>query len=227
MIFRQFCTPDTQLSYLLADPVSRYAAVIDPHIDAERDYLGVVQELDLHLVYAVETHAHESHASAAPLLRERTGARRVTHSSVSVDYVDLQVDDGDALFIGEEAVSVLSTPGHSPCSICLFWRDRLFTGHTLLAGASGDCRRSDASAGALFDSLHGRVLVLADETLVFPGRLLVQRRVSCIGQERAANDDLRSGATRDEFVRRKRLESLHAGHWQPATLYANKRCEFN
>ena len=227
MIFRQFCAPDTQLSYLLADPVSRYAAVIDPHIGAERNYLEAIQELDLHLVYAVETHAHESHASASPLLREHTGARLVTHSSVGIDCVDMQVDDGDALFIGEESVTVLSTPGHSPCSICLFWRDRLFTGHTLLSGASGDCRRSDASAGALFDSLRSRVLVHADETLVFPGRLFMQRRVSSIGQERAINDDLRFGSTRDEFVRRKRLEALHGEKWRPAILRANKRCEFN
>jgi hypothetical protein len=60
MILRQFCTPDEQINYLLAAPVSRYAAVPDPNRWAQRDYPEVVQRLDLRLVYVIETHAHES-----------------------------------------------------------------------------------------------------------------------------------------------------------------------
>ena len=225
VIFRQFCTPDDDVSYLLADPVSRYAALLDPNLAAERDYLEVLRRLDLRLVYVIETHAHESHLSAAPVLRAETGARLVTHSSVESACVDMHIDDGENLFLGEEFLSVMETPGHSACCLSYRWRDRVFTGHTLLAGATGTCQRSDADAGRLFDSIRERLFALPDETLVYPGRLTGTRRSSSIGEERATNTDLQPQNTRDEFIRRKQLEAGYSGSWGQDSLAANRRCE--
>jgi sulfur dioxygenase len=225
VIFRQFCAPDGDISYLLADPVSRYAAVFDPDIEAQSDYLEVLRRLDLRLIYVIETHAHESHLSAAPVLRAETGARLVTHSAVDVACVDMHVDDGDRLYVGEELLSVMATPGHSACSLSYLWRDRVFTGHTLLAGATGPCQRADADAGGLFNSVWQRLLVLPDETLVYPGRIKDQRRVSSIGQERAANSELQPQVSREQFIQRKRLEALHSKPGQAGCATANQRCE--
>ena len=225
VIFRQFCTPDDDVSYLLADPVSRYAALLDPNLAAERDYLEVLRRLDLRLVYVIETHAHESHLSAAPVLRAETGARLVTHSSVESACVDMHIDDGENLFLGEEFLSVMETPGHSACCLSYRWRDRVFTGHTLLAGATGTCQRSDADAGRLFDSIRKRLFALPDETLVYPGRLTGRRRSSSIGEERATNTDLQPHSTREEFIRRKELEAGYSESWRQDSLAANRRCE--
>ena len=96
MIFRQFVSAEGDSSYLLADPVTRYAALVDPHVQTRRGYGEVIGRLDLRLVYLIETHAHESHLSAAPVLREETGARLIAHSSADLACVDLHVDDGDS-----------------------------------------------------------------------------------------------------------------------------------
>jgi sulfur dioxygenase len=225
VIFRQFCTPDQDISYLLADPVTRYAAVLDPEIGAECDYLEIVRRLDLRLIYVIETHVHESHMSAATALRAETGARLVTHSAVGVDCVDMHVDDGDRLYVGEELLSVVATPGHSACSLSYLWRDRVFTGHTLLAGETGSCHRADADAGRLFDSVRERLFRLSDETLVYPGRMTDRRRVSSIGQERAANNDLQPQVTREQFEKRKQLQVMRSRPWHSGCAPANQRCE--
>lgn len=224
MIFRQFCTSDEQISYLLADPVRREAAIVDPHAQAAHDYVEVIRRLDLRLVYVIETHLHESHRSAAAVLRNGSGARLVTHSKVDMACVDMHVDDNDSLFVGEELIRVIATPGHSTCSLSYLWRDRLFSGHTLLAGQTGPCERPDADASLLFDSVQ-RLFELPDETLVFPGRVMGQRRLSSIGQERAMNTDLQSGISRERYVRRKQLEALYARSWSPGNLAINKECK--
>jgi sulfur dioxygenase len=212
VIFRQFCTADNDVSYLLADPVSRYAAVLDPNIEAERDYVDVIRRLDLRLVYAIETHAHESHVSAAPVLRAETGARLVTHRKVGMGGVDVYVDHGERLFLGEEWIGVMETPGHSPCSLSYVWRDRVFTGHTLLAGSAGPCHRADADAGRLFDSIVGRLFALPEDMLVYPGRVSGERCNSSIGHERVSNEDLQPQITRANFIRRKQSEAMVVGH---------------
>lgn len=203
LIFRQFCTPDEEISYLLADPVTRYAAVLDPNLQAERDYAGVIRHLDLRLIYVIETHGHESHQSAAPLLQAETGAQLVAHSAVDSAGVDLHVDDGADIFLGEEVIVVMATPGHSACSLSYVWRDRVFTGHTLLAGITGPCLRADADAGQLFDSVQQRLFGLPDEMLVYPGCVTDKRRISSIGQERITNSDLQPSISREQFIQRK------------------------
>ena len=223
MIFRQFCTADNDISYLLADPVSRYAAVMDPNIEAEREYIEVIRRLDLRLVYAIETHAHESHVSAAPVLRAETGARLVMQRTVAMDGVDVYVGHGERLFLGEEWIGVMETPGHSPCSLSYVWRDRVFTGHTLLAGSTGPCQRDDADAGRLFDSVVERLFALPDGMLVYPGCVSGERCSSSIGRERISNEDLQPQTTRADFIRCKQSEVMSAGHeggW-PTTMPGN------
>lgn len=205
VIFRQFCTLDEEISYLLADPVTRYAAVLDPNLQAERDYLDVIRHLDLRLIYVIETHAHESHSSAAPVLRAETGAQLISHRVADLDGVDRRVTDDESIFMGEEVISVMATPGHSSCSLSYVWRDCVFTGHTLLAGVTGPCQRADADAGQLFDSVRERLFELPDEMLIYPGRVTGKRRISSIGQERITNNDLQPQTTREQFIKRKQL----------------------
>ncbi|MGD2073392.1 MAG: MBL fold metallo-hydrolase [Gammaproteobacteria bacterium] len=224
MIFRQFCTDDGDISYLLADPVTRYAALLDPHVDARTDYGAVIRRLDLRLVYLIETHLHESHLSAAPALRADTDAQVVAHNCVDLVCVDRRVVDDESIFMGEERINAMETPGHSACSMSYLWRDRVFTGHTLLAGATGPCHRDDADADRLFDSVRDRLFVLPKETLVCPGRATGHRRGSTIGDECAGNVDLRPRMTRAEFVAVKRLELARGRVWQTDSLEDNRGC---
>ncbi len=226
MIFHPFCTRDKDISYLLADPVTRHAAVVDPHTEAAREYVELIRRLDLKLMYLIETHAHESHLSAAPSLREETGARLLMHRSMKLDCVDRHVTDGETIFMGEEYIAVMETPGHSACSLSFLWRDRVFTGHTLLAGATGLCRRADADAGQLFDSVRERLFALPDETLVCPGREAHERRISSIGQERKANRDIQPQTSRMAFIQKKQAEATRTMTWRQDKLAANRGGEY-
>lgn len=209
MIFRQFSTADKEISYLLADPVTRQAALLDPNLLAEESYMQIIEQLDLTLVHVMETHVHEIQPGPTVRLCELTGARLVSSDAGRQDGTDLQVGDGDNVFVGEELISVLATPGYSACSLSYYWRDRVFTGHTLLAGATGSCQRLDADAGDLFDSVREKLFSLPNETLVYPGQKNTERCLSSIGQERTLNKEMTTRMTREIFIQRKQREAMN------------------
>jgi len=230
MIFRQFHASDGQLSYLFADSVTRNAAILDPHLGLEHDYLDLIERLDLRLEFVLETHAHESHFSAAPLLCDATGAYWFMSHLIAAAVHARPLGNGECVFMGEESFEVLETPGHSACALCLRWRDRLFTGHTLLAGRTGDCDRPDADAGKLYDSIVRCLYVLPEKTLVFPGAESDGGRQSTIGVELAHNRDLNARTRKAVFVTRKRRSGAMAkkpqqtGIYHPATdLYPHRK----
>lgn len=222
MIFRQFCAEDKQLSYLFADPITRHATVLDPHIQLEQDYLSMIHRLDLKLEFAVESHAHESHMSAAPVLCNETGAQWITSTRIDTGGAARTVDDGECLYIGEECFGALETPGHSSCSMCFRWRDRVFTGHTLLAGATGPCSRPDSDAGQLYSSITKRLYALPQDTLVYPGCECMNQRESTIRRERHQNRELNAHTTCDAFINCKRPE-LQAMPWASRRRAASDR----
>ena len=221
MIFRQFHATDGQLSYLFADSITRHAAVLDPHLSLEHEYLEMIRQLDLKLEFVIETHAHESHFSAAPLLCDETGARWIMSRLIAGTVQAHQVVHGEYLFIGEEYFGALETPGHSACSMCFRWRNRVFTGHTLLVGRTGDCGRPDADALKLYESIMQCLYVLPEGTLVCPGAESAGGRKSTIRLERENNHELKIGTGKDHFVNLKKSTSVstHGAALQTAAAY--------
>lgn len=223
VIFRQFCTADKEISYLLADPVTRQAVLMDPNVLAIEEYLGTIEAMDLTLAYVMETHAQESHRSASAQLRKQMGAQLVAHKAAQLICTDVMVADKDNVFIGEECIRVIATPGHSHCSLCYHWRDRVFTGHTLLAGASGLCQREDSDAADMFNSIQKKLFALPDETLLYPGRVNKNRCHSSVTQERTNNIDITANKTQKRFIQCKQDEVLNGNTWQQEYLTANRR----
>src|SRR5262249_14636526 len=113
VIFRQlFDAASSTYTYLVADPATREAALIDTvREQAERD-VQLVDELGLVLTPLAETHVHADHVTAAGLLRERTGARSIA-SSLGAPCVDRHVRGGDVVELGALRIEVLATPGHT------------------------------------------------------------------------------------------------------------------
>jgi glyoxylase-like metal-dependent hydrolase (beta-lactamase superfamily II) len=204
MIFRQFLASDGQLSYLFADPVTRHAVVLDPHISLEQDYFGLIRQLDLKLEYAIETHAHESHLSAGPVLCDETGARWALSRAADIAVKARRIDGGECFYLGEECFIALATPGHSACSMCFRWRDRVFTGHTLLAGLTGDCNRPDADPASLHGSVMHALYTLPEDTMVCPGQATKDGRSSNIRFEREHNAELNAHTSVYDFIAAKR-----------------------
>lgn len=201
MIFKQlFDTETWTYTYLIADPISKDAVFIDPvntHID---DYIGLLDEYGLQLKYTLETHVHADHITAGGLLRQRLGAQTAVSQLCGAETADIQIQDGDVFAFGDgEQIKVIATPGHTPGSISLLWRDRLFTGDSLFIGGCGRTDFQGGDAGALYDCITQRLFTLPDETLIYPGHDYQGRWVSNIIQERTTNPRL-AGKSREQFV---------------------------
>ncbi|HKX22800.1 MAG TPA: MBL fold metallo-hydrolase [Rhizorhapis sp.] len=189
MIFEQIVTGGCQ-SYLIGCETSRAAALIDPELSQIDRYLGLVNQLGVHVRYVADTHTHADHFSASREMGRLLHAPVVMHRLSPAPYADMRLDDGDMLILGELRLQALHTPGHTRDSLCLVMADRVFTGDTLLIGGTG---RTDLPTGdphALFESLFDRLLKLPPETMVFPAHDYKGRSHSTIGAELADNPRL-------------------------------------
>lgn len=189
MIFEQIVTGGCQ-SYLIGCETSRAAALIDPELSQIDRYLGLVNQLGVHVRYVADTHTHADHFSASRDMGRLLHAPVVMHRLSPAPYADMRLDDGDMLILGELRLQALHTPGHTRDSLCLVMADRVFTGDTLLIGGTGRTDLPTGDPNALFESLFDRLLKLPPETMVFPAHDYKGRSHSTIGAELAENPRL-------------------------------------
>ena len=131
MIFRQLIEPvSCTYSYLLASRRGGAALIIYPVLEKVDRYLPLVNELNLKLVKALDTHFYADHLTGLGALRDRTHCMTVMGEQSSVQLVAIRVADGDQLEIDGLAFDVIYTPGHTDDSYCFLCSDRVFTGDT-------------------------------------------------------------------------------------------------
>lgn len=218
MYFEQFylgCL--AHASYMLASEGE--AAVVDPQRDVEL-YLKAAAEHGVTIRHILETHLHADFVSGHHELAARTGAKIYMGAQAGATFPHVPVHDGFELKFGKASLRVLETPGHTAESICLVVTDpeksqapwAVLTGDTLFIG---DVGRPDLSprhtpaqlAALLYDSLHGKLLTLPDNVLVYPahgagslcGKNMRAEKSSTIGTERLTNYALQI-RSREEFV---------------------------
>jgi len=208
MIFEQIATGGCQ-SYLVGCPEGCVAALIDPEIRQIDRYRGGLARGGLTLRYVIDTHTHADHFSAAREVGRIFDVPVVTHRDSPAPYAGLRLQDGDMLVVGSIKMQAIHTPGHTRDSMCLLSSDRLFTGDTLLIGATG---RTDLPTGdpeALYDSLFDGILKLDPALKVFPAHDYKQQGSSTIAAELANNPRLQKRG-RAEFVEMMRQLNLTA-----------------
>jgi glyoxylase-like metal-dependent hydrolase (beta-lactamase superfamily II)/rhodanese-related sulfurtransferase len=192
------------------------AAVVDPQRDVQI-YLDALKDKGLKLRWIIETHLHADFVSGHVELAKRTGATICVGDASGALFPHQPVKDGDVLPLGDGYLKILTTPGHTPESICIVVHQdnnptAVLTGDTLFIG---DVGRPDLSpnhtpqqlAGLLYDSLHTKVLQLPDDTIVYPahgagslcGRSMSTDSESTIGRERVRNYALQA-KTREDFI---------------------------
>lgn len=224
MIFRQlFDAESSTYTYLIGDPQTRKAALIDPvREQLERD-VALVGELGLELAYVLDTHVHADHVTAAAALRDRTGARTVAGVR-SAPCADIHVAHGDAISLGSVAIEVLETPGHTDDSVSYRVGDRVFTGDALLVRGTGRTDFQNGSAEALYDSLTRVLFALPDETLVYPAHDYRGHTVSTIGEEKRFNPRIGGGKTQPEFLAKMAALALPPPKKIQQAVPANRAC---
>jgi sulfur dioxygenase len=191
MIFRQlFDSVSGTYTYLLASRHGGEALIIDPVLEKVDRYIQLVNELDLKLVKAVDTHLHADHITGLGALRDRTQCITVMGENSKVDVVSMRLSEGDKLTIEGVALDVLYTPGHTDDSYSFLMRDRVFTGDTLLIRGTGRTDFQNGDSRAQYNSIFNKLLRLPDETMVFPAHDYKGETVSTIGEEKAFNPRL-------------------------------------
>ena len=200
MFFKQLFDPaSSTLTYLVADDASHEAVLIDPVVEQTERDVRLLREHGLKLKYTLETHVHADHVTAAQALKQATGAQTAVCRDCNAQGYDRLLQDGDVILFGNEEILTIATPGHTPGSVSYLWRDRLFTGDTLLIGGCGRTDFQNGSAEALWASVTQRLFTLDEQILVYPGHDYKGRRVSSLGEEKRFNARL-AGKTRDEFL---------------------------
>lgn len=209
-------------SYLIGDEESKTAAIVDP----QRDIDQYVEDARLHglsIRHVFLTHFHADFIAGHLELKERFSARIYLGSQAKAEYEFTPLQDGDTIEFGKVRLEILETPGHSPESISILVYDltkdagepyAVLTGDTLFIGDVGrpDLRASlgwtaDELGGMLYDSIQNKLLVLPDDTLVYPthgagsmcGKQLSEDTVSTMGVQRKYNYALQP-MSKEKFV---------------------------
>ena len=191
--------------YLLACGESREAVIIDPCGDEDK-LLTIIDELQVKILFIVNTHCHPDHTCGNAIIKGATGAPIMMHKAdkqllqnpEAKEYFNRQgfspappaeglVQDGDRLVFGNYTLHVIHTPGHSPGSICLYCDGNLFTGDSLFVGAAGRVDVPGGDFATLINSLAGKIAVLPDDTVVWPGHDYGDTVTSTIGREKREN----------------------------------------
>jgi glyoxylase-like metal-dependent hydrolase (beta-lactamase superfamily II)/rhodanese-related sulfurtransferase len=186
-------------SYLLGCEETCAAALIDPELSQLDRYRTLSAKHGLRVHYLIDTHTHADHFSATRQLAAELKVPVVMHRASPAPFVDLRLEGGEMLAIGRLRLQALHTPGHTADSMCLSVADRVFTGDTLLIGATGRTDLPSGDAGSLYDSLFGSLLKLDPTLMVFPAHEYKGRSHTTLGAELAANPRLQK-SDRGAFI---------------------------
>lgn len=211
-------------SYLLWEPKSREAALIDPVKEqVERD-ATLIEQLGLKLKYTLETHIHADHVTGSGPLRERFGSKAAVHKNSNTDCADRLLEDGDVIELGGEQIHCLYTPGHTNTDISYRIDGAVFTGDTLLINGCGRTDFQSGDAHALYRSITEKLFVLDDDTLVYPGHDYHGFTRSTIGREKRFNPRLGNGRGEAEFVEIMESMQLDPPQRMDVAIPGNMRC---
>lgn len=233
-------------SYLVRDPATGEAAVIDPALDFDPasgevghasagELLATAARDGARVRWILETHAHADHLSAAVWLKERTGAKVAIGAGIvqvqetfrqrlGLDADEPWLDgsafdrllrDGDELTLGDMAIRVIGTPGHTPDSLSYLIGDAVFVGDTVFSPAAGSarCDFPGGDAHALFRSVWRIYGLPASRMFLghdYPTAGEAPRAEVAIAEQREGNIHIRDGIEESAFaaMRRQRDTTL-------------------
>ncbi|NWF86767.1 MBL fold metallo-hydrolase [Candidatus Bathyarchaeota archaeon] len=197
MLFKQIKHRGDNFSYIIADEDTKEAAIVDPSFNTDV-IVKLIKEQGLQVKYVIDTHQHWDHIAGNDNLRSTFNAKIVAHKLAKC-FKDIDVLDSDIIKVGNIAIKVIHTPGHTPDSICLLVNGKLLAGDTLFVGECGRTDLPNGSAEDMYHSLFQKLMKLDDNIEVYPGHDYGPKPYSTIGIERKNNYTLRK-RTLDEFI---------------------------
>jgi len=195
MIFRQlFERESSTYTYLIGCETTRVAALIDTVKEDVPQYIQLLDELNLTLIYALDTHTHADHITGAGELRDRIGCTTLLGEEAHSACVSHALSDGEKIHIGDLTLTAMHTPGHTDDSYTFLLEDAgetyLFTGDTLLIRGTGRTDFQNGSAQDQYNSIFHKLLTLPENTWVYPGHDYKGWTRSTLAEEKAHNPRL-------------------------------------
>ena len=184
-------------SYVVADPATKEAFLIDPGGSPDR-IKGFIKKNGLGLKFIINTHGHGDHIAAngffgVPIFIHKLDADFLhdTSRNLSADFgfsivspaAERLLEDGESLKLGALNIEIIHTPGHTPGSVSIKVGDAVFTGDALFCGSIGRTDFAYGDEGALLKAIKNRLLTLGDDVRIYPGH----GESSTIGAEKRSN----------------------------------------
>ena len=196
--------PMQNFIYLVGDPQTREAAVIDPGWEVPQ-ILRAAEEDGYRLTKAFVTHHHFDHVMGLDDLLSAVDVPVYVHRDdaplVKVKRSSLKpVAGGETIRVGGIPVTLIHTPGHTEGSQCLLVNGRLLSGDTLFIKACGRCDLPGGDPAKLYESLTKRLKPLEDDTILCPGHHYADVPTSRLGEEKRDNPFL-GAPTLQAFLR--------------------------
>lgn len=203
VLFRQLFDPvSSTYTYLLADPASREAVLIDPVFEHVRRDAALLQELGLRLLVTLETHAHADHVTGAWLLKQRFGSQIAIAGAAGAENADRLLAHGDRVAFGSRHLTVRATPGHTNGCVTYVLDNELaaFTGDALLIRGCGRTDFQQGSPATLYRSIHEQIFSLPEGCLLYPAHDYRGLTVTSVGEERRYNPRVGGDASVEDFA---------------------------
>ncbi len=201
VFYQLFEAESSTYTYLIADQLTKDAAIIDPVLEtAERD-LKLIEEAGLNLKYILDTHVHADHITGAARIREATGAQTAISQYAGVVCADIFLKDNDELYLGKHRVIVLETPGHTDSCLSFSFQDMVFTGDALLIRGCGRTDFQQGSAERLYTSIRTKIFSLPQQTIIYPAHDYRGQTSSTVELEKKWNPRLGLQRSKDDFIK--------------------------
>jgi glyoxylase-like metal-dependent hydrolase (beta-lactamase superfamily II) len=228
MLLRQFFDANSSTyTYLIASGKGREALIIDPVKEQVPQYLVAIEQLELRLVRAIDTHTHADHVTGLGDLRDATGCATMMGEFTKAECVSQSVREGELIDVDGIKLGALYTPGHTDESFSFVLNPQapyaVFTGDVLLIRGTGRTDFQNGDPEKSWDSIVNKLFRLPDETLVYPAHDYKGWTVSTIGEEKRFNPRI-AGKTRAQYVEIMRNLHLPDPRLMDVAIPANLAC---
>lgn len=198
--------PADNFIYFVGDPETKKMAIVDPAWDVPQ-ILQIAEDLGYEISAIWLTHGHGDHTNGvAELLESHAVPVYISSNEAPKLRPDVpglvDLNDGDTLELGNLQFDVIHTPGHSPGGQCFHHGNQLIVGDTIFIDGCGRCDLADSDVKAMFNSIHNRIMILPDDTILYPGHNYGPTPTDTLGNQKKTNRFMLAD-TEERFIKER------------------------